>query len=465
MRIIRAKARNVKGFADFDQTFGNVNVISGRNAEGKSTVLDILCAAFITDGERELLKVGADSGELMVVLEDGGETIEVRRTISKTGVVSQPQVKSSENGPMGAAATFLKAIVDTVTLDPIRRVMKATPKEKIKILLETMPLEMPAEPVQAAIGTFASLIPQVRLNGVANLDHIRAAHNALYEIRTGVNRDQKKAATGAAQLRETVKGWEAPEGRSWTDVFNDLDQQLQDLVAADAEKRRLADKDHAESIANVERDCGEDRRAIDADIDARIAALEQERAASKERVAATQRELVTSIDGRHLRTVDAISSGSQDERNRLTTEKAKAQQLAQGEAQVARTLELASQSAQEAEELKTRSERLTASIEALRDCEKKLLESLPIKGLVVSNGMATFNDIPLGELNTAEEAKFWIRVAVLRAQVRKLSSVVLDDCEHFDDRNWPKLLEACKGSGLQFFLSRVEPHDFTIEVI
>jgi DNA repair exonuclease SbcCD ATPase subunit len=461
MRISRAKARNIKGFVDFDQQFGDVNVISGRNAAGKSTVLDILCAAFITDGDRDLLRVGADSGEILVVLEEGGETIEVRRTL-RHGSISSPKLRAS-NGDPGPAAAFIKSVVDCVTIDPIRQVMVAPPKEQVRILLETMPLEMDAEPVVKAVG---GLLPGLRLaNGKANLETIRGAHDSLYKERTDVNRDLKQRTAAAAQLRDSVKGWTAPEGRSWTDVFNDIDRQLQALVAEDAAKREQAERGHGRAVADRKLAVSVALAQVDDDIDARIRQLEEERAERKSVISDEAYRDLEQIAADHRLTMDAIAGGSQEERDRLTAEKAKAQQLSQSEAQVARTMEIARETEIEGELLRSKSEVLTSAIEALRNCQKTLLESLPIQGLEVSNGSATYNGIPLGELNTAEKAKFWIRVAVLRAVERRLQAVVLDGIECMDDLNYPRLLQACKDSGLQFFIARVEPHDLKIEVI
>lgn len=461
MRISRAKAHNIKGFVDLDQQFGDVNVISGRNAAGKSTVLDILCAAFITDGDRDLLRVGAEDGEILVVLEDGGETIEVRRTL-RPGKISPPRLKAS-NGDLGPAAAFIKSIVDCVTIDPIRQVMTAPAKEQVRILLETMPLEMDAEPVTKAVD---GLLPGLRLvNGKANLDTIRGAHDALYRERTDVNRDVKQRTAAAVQLRESVKGWSAPEGQSWTDVFNAVDKQLQALVADDAEKRSQAEQAHGKAVADHKLAAASAVAVIDDDINRRIRALEEERAERKSIVVDEAYRELEQMTAAHQLTLEAISGGSQEERDRLTAEKVKAQQLAQSQAQVEKTIEIARETEVEAEALRLKADRFTTAIEALRSCQKTLLESLPIQGLEVSNGSATYNGIPLAELNTAEKAKFWIRVAVLRAVERKLQVVVLDGIECLDDLNYPKLLQACKDSGLQFFIARVEPHDLKIEVL
>ena len=188
MRISKIAARNAKGFENFELLCGDVNLITGQNGVGKSSVLDIVCAAFSSDGDRALLRTGAEEGEIVVtfVEEQTGETFELRRRL-KPGEVSQPTIKSSKAGKIGAPRTWLKGIIDSVSLDPLRRAMTASPKEQAQILLETIPLKVTLAELQAAIaGT--GVIPSTDPKNRNALDAIEEVRKYIYDRRTGVSR-------------------------------------------------------------------------------------------------------------------------------------------------------------------------------------------------------------------------------------------------------------------------------------
>ncbi|MCE5309660.1 MAG: hypothetical protein LLG20_18655 [Acidobacteriales bacterium] len=462
MRISRAAAHNAKGFQEFDQTFGDVNLISGRNGNGKSSVLDILCAAFVTDGSRNLLKSGEEEGWLLVVLEDEGDTFEIRRTLTP-GKVSEPTIKSSKTGKVGAYARFIKEIVDTATLDPIRKVMTASTKEQLAILLETLPFEL--EPGAIATAVAGCLPPDVlsRTEKLPALDAIKAAYDHIYSDRRDTNRDAKKARIQAQQLRESLTG--AADGADWGSVAGALLEQIQKLAAREARDREAAERQYGEAKKVLAERFARSEREIDADIDAQIAALNEQRRQRKEALASQKETKAEELASGHRANLDGIAEAVRPERERLTSEHAAANERAGREAADARTKANAEANEQEAASLESKSEAMTGALKSLDGVREKLLEKLPIKGLEIRGGVAYLDGVPLEEKNTAERAIFWIRVAVLRAMNKDLGVVVIDDAEHFDDINFPILVDAAKRSGLQFFISRVAPHEFQIETV
>jgi hypothetical protein len=466
MRIARAAARNLKGFADFDETFGEVNVISGRNGLGKSSVLDLISAAFVTEGARNLLTTGAEDGWLLVILEGDGETIEIRRTLS-LGKVSEPTIKSSRTGKVTAYAKFIKEMVDTATLDPIRKVMTASPKEQTAILLETMPLTLDHTEIASAINGMAPLpgLAEVVNNAkkLPALDAIKSVSDFIYKERTGINRDSKTKRTHAQELRSSL-GPAGDEG-NWQEKAASLLQQLQDLAGQQARDTQQAESDYGDFKQTLVKDSEAARSAVDRDIDAKIASLNRERAARKALVDSDEKSNLDKLHVAHQDNLQAIESQFRPERDRLTAEHAMAQQNASQQERVKQTITIANQNDHEAEALEARSKSITKTLERLDGLREGLLQKLPIKGLKIEGGRAYLNGVPLEEVNTAERGKFWVRVAVMRAASKELGTVLIDDAEHFDDVNFPVLLEACKNSGLQFFISKVEPHPFRIEKV
>lgn len=467
LRIKRATAKNFKRFESFDQEFGDVVKISGRNAEGKSTTLDMICSALISDGDRDLLKAGTTEGYVSLLLEDPatGETFEITRNVD-TRKISDAKVKSSRVGAIPAAATFIKNVLDVVTLDPLRKVLNASEDEQRKILLETVPLVLDHHKlVDAVTGVDILNLPAVLSNSKSQepLKAIKSVTDLVYDTRRDVNRDMKKAKAAAAQLRESA-GPDPDGGRTWSEEATAVMEQL------NAAQRTLAEEELAGNavVASEERQHQNERRlsdaAIDKDINAKIEELERQRTARKteaeEVMVAADR--VTRKSANEL--LQKVREKWEPQITDLSTRHGAAKAKADIDIRRRVAIENAEKNEQDATAMEVRSKAMTAALSALTDIEKELLQSMPIPGLTFADtGRALLHGIPLPEKNKAEQMKFWLRIAVLRAEKRELSTVVLDNLESLDPDNWNTLVEACQESGLQFFLARMEDHEFRIE--
>src|SRR5690348_13923479 len=118
MRIKSISCHNLKAFADLSIELGDICIFSGSNGTGKTSALTILTAAFGAASSR-MLRAGADSGDVVIEIEEDDETFIVRRAFTATKVDS-PTVKSSKAGRLGAPASWLKQILDRVSMDPLR---------------------------------------------------------------------------------------------------------------------------------------------------------------------------------------------------------------------------------------------------------------------------------------------------------------------------------------------------------
>ncbi len=464
MRISRIAVHNCKGFSDLSTTVGDVVLVSGQNGSGKSSLLDIISAAFVTDGSRSLLKTGTEEGHILVVLEDEGETIEVRRTL-KPGEVSKPSIKSSKIGPIPAYAKFIKELIDTATMDPLRKVMTASPAEQAKILLETLPLELDQKEVESACEgvELDGLVPVlVNARRLQPLDAIKAVESFVYEQRKGINRDSKKDRACASQLRANM-GPSAEGG--WKEKADSLSEQLRDLSIQENQRSLESQTLYAQARERIQDERQDEFSEIDHEINAKIAALEQERNRRKQSCLGDVHESLDAAEKAHEQVISAVNAEIRPERERLTAEHAVAQQHASQQERATQTLQIAAAADKDAEVAEAKAKALTDSLEALDGIRLKLLEKLPIRGLKIEAGQAYLNEVPLQEVNTAERAKFWIRVAVMRAMKKDLAVVLVDDADHFDSANFKILTEACKKSGLQFFISKVEDHELRIETV
>lgn len=475
MRIERIKARNFKSFEDLDETLGDITIISGRNSVGKSTFLDIVYAAFITEGDRNLLRVGADEGEFTIYLrDDNGETFEVRRTL-KPGKVSAPTVKSSKSGTMGAAASFLKTLVDTATLDPIRVVMALPPAEQAKILLETLPLTLDHAELAAAVSqTWGTSLENSLLLGIPNLtaiiynakklpalDALKAVEDCVFDQRKLVNRDVKTQMAHASQLRAAVGP--ADDGKELAAEAAAVAERLEVVIESEAgEKSEILQScnfsDHAAKAS-----CEADIAKLKEKADKAIADIQERLTAESARLRGERDNKLQHIQRRYAEMREAVTEKYSTEREELKVKRAQIQERVIRQSGAIETKRNAQAAESQAADSKAKSDAMSKALDAIKDIRAKLLESLPIPGLSVEGGQIYLKGVALQEVNTAQQGKFWIGIAVRRAIDKGLGTVIIDDAEHFDDVTFPMILESCKQSGLQFIIGRVAPHPFKVE--
>ena len=443
MRLLRDAAHNFKGLpADFDESFSDVNVISGRNAKGKSSALDLFLALVVTDNSRHLLAADTEEGWIHGEFEDDAGVVTIHRTLAP-GKIGNPVIKRADGTAPGAYGAFIQKIVDTATMDPIRRVMSLSPKEQAAILLQTVPLELDHNEVVQAVADVTGLrdLPAIVQNAkkLPALDALKSIEDYIYGARRDINRDAKLKRGHASELRASLGP--AADKTDWTAEA----ERILGLMRSQAEEEtRLK--------VSAERDFGLAKADVDREIDEKIEALNRQRATRKETLASDNQKNLDGIEAAQR----PIREDLKVQHDRATTNAGEGQRLT-------RSKQIADANDAEAQALEDRSDAMTKALKALATTRERLLEKLPIKGLKVEGAQAYLNGVPLQEVNTAEQGIFWVRIAVMRAVEKDWGVVLIDDAEHFDDISFPKLIEACLKSGLQFFISRVEPHDLRID--
>jgi hypothetical protein len=207
----------------------------------------------------------------------------------------------------------------------------------------------------------------------------------------------------------------------------------------------------------------EEMADIDRDFDTQIADLNRRREKRKQECRDGMRDADTSRQAAHRQNLTQIEDAQRPLRERLKVEHAGATANAAETSNLTATKKLAEQNESGAKALETRSTAMSTALDSLRTLRDKLLEKLPIPGLRVEGGRAYLDGVPLEEVNTAAQGEFWIRIGVMRAVKKALAIILIEDSEHFDARTFPRIIEQCRATGLQFFITRVEPHDLRID--
>lgn len=164
MRITRLEAENFKRLKAIDITpDGNTVVIKGRNAQGKSSVLDAIWAALGgRAGAKELVRPIRD-GETRarVVVELDDLVVERKWTASGSTVKVSPK---AGNATLNSPQKILDELIGALSFDPLA-FAEAEPKKQVDTLID--------------------------LIGREKFDALAAERRNLYEERTELNRDVK----------------------------------------------------------------------------------------------------------------------------------------------------------------------------------------------------------------------------------------------------------------------------------
>ena len=256
MKIVKFKAENIKKIEVVEiEPSGNLVPITGRNGQGKSSILDAIAWALCGQKEHQSVPIrkGQDSGYIEI---DLGEYI-VTRTF-REGKASQVTVESKEGAKFGSPQAMLDKLFGTIAFDPLA-FARMKPKEQFDTLRSLVKIDFDfagaerenaddfghrtavnkgLKELRASIATAAKLpadLPEGRIDTAALLDEIQAAaqHNADIDrarerrdyIKTNIDSLREKARanhTKAAQLRKQADAEEA-EAKSREQVADSLE--------------------------------------------------------------------------------------------------------------------------------------------------------------------------------------------------------------------------------------------------
>lgn len=426
MNIAHVKISNILGITELEFTPEGFTQISGRNGEGKTSVLEAIKAAVQGGHDATLLRKGAEKGEIVLVLDDGTE-------ISKRVTERASPVTVVQDGKKAQRPTdVLKQLTDMLSVNPVD-FLRAPKKDRVKVLLETMPLEADTEKLAELSG-----IPVRAQPGIHALAVIEAVRKEVFDDRTGTNRAVKEKDATINQLKLAMP--DAPDG-----VEGSEDELAQKLEAArttkDAELTRIETK-----LTGIRATKQQEIDAIKAEAQAKIDAIRAE-LTDIESKASTQRE----------RTIEKFNAAAAPLNASLTAIKANRNAFAKREQALA-TVE---QMEKELVDLQQDAARQTTALESIDAYKAELLADLPIPGLEVIDGELFRDGVPFDRLNTAQQVAIAVEIAKLRAGDLKVCCV--DGLELLSSDAFEAFKASALESDLQLFVTRVSDADFSVE--
>lgn len=437
MKIAHLSIKNILGVTELELSPKGFTEISGANGTGKTSVLEAIKSALETGHDATLLRQGATEGETVLVLDDGTE---ISKRVTAGG--STTSVKR-DGKKITRPAEAIKALTDMLSVNPVD-FLNAPKKDRVRVLLEAMPIEVDAKHLSALAG-----VPVKAQPGVHALHVIGQVHTQIYDARTGTNRALKEKAATIKQLEAAVPP--LPAG-----VAGDEEELQAQVTAADTARdgtlQRINAKlqglrtDSATAIENLrteaQRKIDEIKAQLDTDIEANRAALAEQEA----RAAAA----ATTARTKHTDTVQPL----QDQLRVIRSDREASGRRAQ-------TLDTIAALQTELGTLQAEADQQTQALADIEAYKTELLAGLPIPGVEVVDGEIYRNGVQFDRLNTAQKVDIAVQLAVLRAA--DLGIVCVDRIECMDTAFLEEFRARALESGLQMFVTRVADSEFGIE--
>jgi hypothetical protein len=401
--IVELTAANVKRLSAVTiRPDGSLVVLSGRNGQGKTSVLDAI--EYALGGKPDVaepVRRGEDSAEVVC---DLGDLIVRRRFI--TGGSSTLEVTTREGLRYPKPQNILDELVGRLTFDPLA-FARQKPADQRATLQQLVGLDFSQEDQRAAL---------------------------VYSERTAVNREAKAAKARLASMAEHV-GVPA-EPVSAAELAAQM-QAAQVMNGANAALRRR--------LTEYERQVTESDRRI-AQAEAELVQLRAARQGSVDLLTQTRAAVAAATD------VDLAPLTAQLAALDQTNAKVRANQQRR---EIAAELAAREGKAREmTAELESIEQRKAAAIAAAR---------MPVPGLGLADAGVTLNGFPLEQASAAEQLR--VSVAIALAMNPRLRVLLIRDASLLDQDSLHMVAEMARAAGAQVWLERVEVDGATTVVI
>lgn len=474
MRLIGIKISNFLGLAEYEVKPGKkVTVVEGKNATGKSSLIQAIRSALSFGHDATLLRKGSKEAEVILVLDDGTE-IKKRITESKSDV----QLRLPDAGRVSAPKKYLERLLDVFGLDPVA-FLTAKPDRRAELLIESMPLEVTVSQLNAILPPSLH-VSKDQVSGHA-LEVIARIIKTTYDERTGVNRLAKAAGTA---VEEASKALPKDDGLDWTLLLKEADEELkildEELEAALEVVKEEADQDiqkaTEESIESIQLIETEYQKVVDdnqaaiqrlqKEIDFRKGVLSQEAEKRKSDVSLVQTNLQSTKERIALRILQRQRAARDiQDPARDTLRKKRADLSAKRDASLgAQSLrDMIKKHKEEQTINETASTVLTRALNDLEELKQNLLSQLPVKDIEIRNGEVyvyehSISDwIPYDRANEARKVQIAIELAKSRAS-KGIPLIVVDRMESLDKESFALFEEgliAAEKDGYQVIMARV----------
>jgi DNA repair exonuclease SbcCD ATPase subunit len=226
-KVISLKAENFKRLRAVDITpEPHLNVIAGRNAQGKTSVLDAITAALggsSTKATPRPIRDGESSAEIVLETED----LIVTRTFTAAG--TKVVVKGRDGATIGKGQAKLDSLLGRLSLDPLA-FTQLSDRDQLKTLLDLV--ELPFDPAELDAERAQIFDMRTELNRSMRET---AAKLAGHEVKPGDPTEEVSVTALLAEYR-AAQELELAQTRDWqanaamNSEINTINRQIQELM-------------------------------------------------------------------------------------------------------------------------------------------------------------------------------------------------------------------------------------------
>jgi len=519
-KISRLEIKNCLGISELEIKAGKVNIISGGNEKGKTSVLEVIEKGLQNTQRRtKFVKDGADEATLYIQMDD---TTTIDRKIKSDGKGSSKITRHEASIPK--PETYLKTLIgEGFGFNPIDFMSKKD-KEQTEILLGLIPMRVSEDQLQEWFGE----VPPVNLNQHAIDVLAYLAEKYFYDKRALANAAVKECNNEIKSLFEQLPDnyngdeWRNVKiGELWAKVqdgkkVNDFRQKAQDIVEGLAEKMLSIDarydlqikdqkdllefktdkaKKSVEKDKQIIRDEIENIETLIASKELKIQQLTREVQDCKNKIILKENDLknidestvaikIQSLNNEHAIELKNIEEKRKEEINQAKSKVDAANEYLEAKPEV--EIEPLEKAANDAEAMKGHIElydkmrahqeslkgkqetatHLDSCVELARTKPAELLQQikLPIKGLGINDQMQiTIDKLPINNLSTKRQLKLAIDIA--RATAGPLHLICIDRFESLDADERKMFFEEIANDDYQYFISQVTNGDLSVETL
>jgi DNA repair exonuclease SbcCD ATPase subunit len=387
MKVVRLQVRNFMGLREIDFKPDKVNVINGRNRQGKTSVIRAIEAAFQEGDQSVKIRHGADSAEILIELDQ----FYLQRGIDSNGK-TRLVVATSDGEVVRRPQEFLNSVVGGFSFNPAEFFL-LDKKKQVEYLLESFPIKVTKEEVIRWVGELPAEFPEELLKA-HGLVVVQKLKKYFYDRRTEVNRELDKKEKAGIEQAKLV-----PEDFDFESYDEDGLKKLYERVR-EAEANNAKIVSLQESVDRLNREIVE--------LEAKLKAKQNEL-----RLVQDQLSQMKPIDVKDLEREIA-----HHEENRRYAEAAK------------KLIELRAEYAELREKQRGLDKIVqTLSTEAIDELMSRI--ELPVKGMEIAEDGVLFDGKPFEHLSGREQIE--VSLAIARALNGKFGIVCVDGLEKLDD--------------------------------
>lgn len=483
MKIKRISIKNFIGIEEMNLEPGKINLISGFNGKGKTTILEALEKVFTNNDRRpRVIRDGADKSVIFVETDDG---YSLRRSVTEK---SNSLTVTKDGFAAKAPQRFLQGLIGQFSFNPVDFLTKSE-KEQTAILLAAAPLTVTMEDVEQWTGER----PPVD-TGQHGLQVCKDLHSMYYEKR----RDQNatvKAIKGEVEAIQVPDGFdpEVYRGIKLRDLYDEMEDargnnSLIELAKVSLDKVQ-ADREKTISLAEAERINIDEREktakekarregeAKIAEIKAKITELQAQQVVAETAMV----DKIAVISAKKTELLDAVNAKEKAELEATHAVEVSATTVLKEKQPIdTAPMEARVQEFEEKQHLVKDFDRRLAAVGRLEDAERtaKHLDqvvktlavkpgelitqaNLPVQGLGIDDkGNVTINGRPIKSLSTAEQIKVSLEIA--KATAGQLQLICIDGFEAIVGEAREELLRQIAQDEYQYFITEASAHEMRV---